>query len=172
LAKGSALFQGTFVPFSRGNDCLKIQILAIGKLKAGPLKELFHEYAKRIRWEISLEEIENLGSLPSSQQKRLETNLLIAKVPPTSTPFFLDEKGKNISSQDFAHLLDHLFLINKKPIFIIGGAEGIERKLCPEGAQLISFGMMTWPHLLARILLIEQLYRAQEILNGTKYHRI
>jgi 23S rRNA (pseudouridine1915-N3)-methyltransferase len=151
---------------------LKVEILAIGKLKSGPLKELFLEYAKRIRWEISLEEIENLGSLPSPQQKRLETNLLISKIPRTSTPFFLDEKGRNISSQDFSQLLNHLFSMNKKPIFIIGGAEGIEKKCCPEGAQFISFGMMTWPHLLARILLIEQLYRAQEILNGTKYHRI
>ncbi len=149
---------------------MKIHILAIGKLKTGPLYTLYTLYKERLNWQIQLEEVTGITYGTAATKRQAETEMLCRKIPSQSCPVFLDSKGQAFSSTDFAEMLDQQATQNKRPCFIIGGAEGLERSLWKHPHTSLSFGPATWPHLLVRVMLMEQLYRAQEILAGRKYH--
>ena len=83
----------------------------------------------------------------------------------------LDERGKSYSSGDFANQLSSWNAMGRGLTFLIGGPNGIEQSTLDKANLMMSFGAATWPHMLARILLIEQLYRAEQILAGNPYHR-
>jgi len=145
---------------------MQITLSAIGKLKDPSLKALYEEYKKRLDWKIVLHEFENKPSIHQEGQ------LLLNSLPPS--PFFivLDEKGENLKSEEFSHLLKTIQIHHHgKVSFIIGGADGLSDEVKAKAQKSISFGRMTWPHFFVRILLIEQLYRAQQILKGHPYHR-
>lgn len=150
---------------------MKINIIAVGKLKTGPLHALYATYHQRLKWPVFLEEIEGYGTREPQTQKIRETQTLLSKIPERAVPVFLDPRGTPFSSSAFAHFLERLATTNQYPSFVIGGAEGLESSLFPQKHYSFSFGPAIWPHLLARIMLMEQLYRAQEILAGGKYHR-
>lgn len=143
-----------------------ITLLAIGKLKDPALKALFEEYKKRLDWKIDLHE------LPNKTSPQQESPFLLNSLPSSSYVIALDEKGENMKSEEFADLLNQIQVHHQgKVSFIIGGANGLSGEIKSRSQKSLSFGRMTWPHLLARVLLMEQLYRAQQILKGHPYHR-
>jgi 23S rRNA (pseudouridine1915-N3)-methyltransferase len=146
--------------------------LAIGRLRSGPFKELQTLYAARIAPSPQIVEIEVRQRLPAALLKEREAQLIL-KALPSGTPLIaLDEHGALWSSRDFA---DRLALWRDQGMgelaFAIGGAEGLGAPVLDHAQATVSLGPMTWPHLLVRGMLLEQLYRAQQILAGHPYHR-
>lgn len=148
-----------------------IQIIAVGRMKpAHLLRDPLDEYRKRIKWDLAVHEIDVRESGP--RQNDLENQEIIARLRPQIPTFVLDERGKSITSPAFAQRLAHSFEIGQGSVqFVIGGADGLNDTIRARASDLISFGALTWPHMLARVMLMEQLYRAQQILAGHPYHR-
>lgn len=144
---------------------MKIQIIAAGQLKQGPEKELFEEYAKRLSYPIKLVEI------AIRQDKAIPASSYLKAIAKEDFVILLDEVGENLSSREFAKKINNLNETNKRLCFIIGGADGIPQEVKNTSHFSISFGKLTWPHLLVRTLLVEQLYRAQQIISNHPYHR-
>jgi 23S rRNA (pseudouridine1915-N3)-methyltransferase len=154
---------------------MRITIAAVGKWKAGPERALFEEYKKRLKWPVALKEVEERRPLPVPQLKAREAELLRNTVPAKPGSLLLialDERGKTLSS---AALAKQISAWQQRGIgelaFVIGGADGLEDSMRDRADLLLSLGAMTWPHMLVRVMLIEQLYRAQQILAGHPYHR-
>ncbi len=151
---------------------MNIEILAIDKLKKNdPEQMLINAYLKKTRWPVSVREFEEKRPLPDLQKKQAESDLLLKAVAPNSKIIALDETGKEMSSRDFAALLKNWIDDGFNLAFLIGGANGHSDELKKRADIKISFGRMTMPHLLARVVLAEQLYRAKTILDGHPYHR-
>ena len=101
-----------------------------------------------------------------------EAPLLAGAIPEAATVVALDERGKVMSSPDFANLLARFRDDGARDCaFLIGGADGLTPELRNRADTRLSFGAMVWPHMLARVMLAEQLYRAASILSGAPYHR-
>lgn len=150
---------------------LKLEIIAAGRLKSGPLAELSDEYVKRIRWPLTLHEIESKHKDPAAIQAD-ETEKIMQKLSPDTFIIVLDERGKGLRSLDFAQTLLKLQDTGVDKIqFVIGGADGLTEGPRKRANLLLSFGQQTWPHMLARVMLLEQIYRAQQIIAGHPYHR-
>jgi 23S rRNA (pseudouridine1915-N3)-methyltransferase len=144
---------------------LRITIIAAGKMRAGPLAELCADYKKRLQWPVNLIEIEGRNA-PEEHEK------LGGKIADGAYLFALDEKGKSLRSAEFAGRMDKLAAEGRNQIqFLIGGADGLSDSLRKKSDFLLSFGTQTWPHMLARVMLMEQIYRAQQIIAGHPYHR-
>ena len=105
--------------------------------------------------------------------KILEGELLLQAIDPDSIVIGLDERGTSLTSPEFANVFEHYRNEGIKSLtFLIGGADGLSDAVRSRCQRLLSFGRMTWPHLLVRGLLVEQIYRAQQILSGHPYHRV
>ena len=147
---------------------MKTQVISVGSLKSPALKDLWETYKKRL---LSPFEILEVGASKVGDKSQEAQNILKV-LKPQSFLGVLDEKGENISTKDFASFLEkHQILGTKQMSFLIGGAEGLDDSLKIKAQRTLSFGAQTWPHDFVRILLIEQLYRAQQILNNHPYHR-
>lgn len=144
---------------------MKVQIIAAGQLKQGPEKNLFDEYAKRLNYQLKLVEI------AVRQDKEITSAHYLKTITKDDLVILLDEFGENISSRSFAKKVTELSETGKRLCFIIGGANGIPDEIKKLSYFSISFGKLTWPHLLVRALLAEQLYRAQQIKINHPYHR-
>lgn len=145
---------------------MQITIAAIGKLKDPALKSLYDEYKKRLTWKVTLREFEPKAS------KQQEGALLLGALSPSDFLITLDENGENLKSEEFASCLKDIQLYHQGKLgMIIGGASGLSEHIKEKSKRSISFGRMTWPHLFVRVMLIEQLYRAEQILKGHPYHR-
>ncbi|MSP77677.1 MAG: 23S rRNA (pseudouridine(1915)-N(3))-methyltransferase RlmH [Rhodospirillaceae bacterium] len=151
---------------------MKLLIAAIGRAARGPERDLYEHYAARIRWPLALRELEEKRKLPPAQMILRESALLLDAVPAKAILVALDRRGKVLDSEAFAGRLAH-WRDEAVPdvAFLIGGADGHPESLLKRAALVLSFGAMTWPHLLARAMLAEQLYRAQQLLAGHPYHR-
>ena len=154
---------------------MRITIAAVGKWKAGPERALFEEYKKRLKWPLALKEVEERRPLPAPQLKLREAELLRAALPGKSGDLLmvaLDERGKALSSEALAKQISAW---QQRGIggaaFVIGGADGLDESLKKDSGMILSLGALTWPHMLVRVMLIEQIYRAQQILAGHPYHR-
>ncbi len=151
---------------------MRITLAAVGRDKSGPTRDLYEHYIKRLNWPFSLREVEERKPLPTAQLKLREAELLRAAIPKASTLVVLDERGKNLSSPEFAQMIGQWRDEGVQDLaFVIGGADGLDESLRAAAARSLSFGRMTWPHMMVRALLAEQLYRAQSILAGHPYHR-
>ena len=151
---------------------MKLTIAAIGRTGRGPERDLYEHYAGRIRWLLTLRELEEKKKLPPAQLIGREGELLLAAVPPKSVLVALDRRGKMLDSEAFAgHLRRWRDDAVADVAFLIGGADGHGESLLKRATLVVSFGAMTWPHLLARAMLAEQIYRAQQLLAGHPYHR-
>ncbi|MGE3770282.1 MAG: 23S rRNA (pseudouridine(1915)-N(3))-methyltransferase RlmH [Bdellovibrionales bacterium] len=151
---------------------MQCTVLSIGKWKEKSLKEVFDSYASRCQPKISLTELE----LPAREQhgdaKFKEAALLQKHIPAGSTVIACDERGKEFTSRGFAENLEKWMAANGPKItFLIGGADGLDAGLVKQAHATLSLGQMVWPHLLARVMLAEQIYRAQTILSNHPYHR-
>jgi len=151
---------------------VKLTIAAIGRAGRGPERDLYEHYAGRIRWPLSLRELEEKKKLPPAQLMAREGELLLGAVPKGAATVALDRRGKVVDSEAFAARLQAWRDNGAADIaFLIGGADGHGETLLKRADLALSFGAMTWPHLLARAMLAEQLYRAQQMLAGHPYHR-
>jgi len=155
---------------------MRITIAAVGRAKGDPAQDLFERYAARLQrgplGPLVLTEIHLPGSRPAAETRRREAERLRAVVPQGARIVALDEGGETLDSAAFAGRLGRWRDQGVAEVaFLIGGAEGLDAAV-REGADLVlSLGPMTWPHLLVRALLAEQLFRAASILTGHPYHR-
>lgn len=145
--------------------------MAVGRARSGPLVELYEDYAGRLKGGLQLKEVEERRHLPPPELMAREAALIRSALPARAFLICLDSRGRTLSSEDFAALLGRLGGEGREIAFVIGGAEGLDPALRDEADCLLSLGPMTWPHLLVRVLLAEQLFRAQAILTGHPYHR-
>jgi 23S rRNA (pseudouridine1915-N3)-methyltransferase len=151
---------------------VKLTIAAIGRAGRGPERDLYEHYARRIRWPLTLRELEEKRKLPAAEMIKREGELLLAAVPQKAVMVALDRRGKVLDSEAFAGRLRRWRDDSVSEIaFLIGGADGHGEPLLERATLAVSFGAMTWPHLLARAMLAEQIYRAQQLLAGHPYHR-
>ena len=155
---------------------LRISICAIGRAKASPAASLFADYQKRFdRTGRAL----SLGPLRlielddrKSTTRQAQAELLRKSISAGAFIVMLDERGTAHSSPAFAKTLAQWRDAGHTDIaFVIGGADGIDPEFRQEAGALLSFGKMVWPHMLARVMLAEQLYRAASILANLPYHR-
>lgn len=148
---------------------LKIHICAIHKISnSSPEREIIANYLKRIPWTLTMSELELKGTFPSDKQKILEGELLLKSIPTGSFAIALDEQGKEFSSKEFSN---HLEKITQPICFIIGGAFGLSTEVKERANMLLSLSKMTMPHIMARLMLIEQIYRAYTISKNHPYHK-
>lgn len=151
---------------------MRISIIAVGRLKRGPETALAQQYLTRLTWPVTIREVEGKTRLPPASLRKREAELLLSNCSNTATIVVLDERGKGLTSREFAVRLGQWRDDGEAEVaFIIGGAGGLDKGVLDRAALVLSLGPMTWPHLLARGLLLEQLYRAQQILAGHPYHR-
>jgi 23S rRNA (pseudouridine1915-N3)-methyltransferase len=151
---------------------MRLHILAIGRLRPGPHEALARHYAERITWPLTLREIEEKRPLPPAELVEREAALLLTAVPKGAALVALDARGKSLASEAFAQRLARWRDSGTSDVaFVIGGAEGLADRVLNAAQLVLSLGAMTWPHLLVRGMLLEQLYRAQQILAGHPYHR-
>jgi 23S rRNA (pseudouridine1915-N3)-methyltransferase len=151
---------------------MRIVIAAVGRLRAGAMHDLYADYARRLKWPLTLREVEARGKLAPATLKAREAELLLAEIPDRARLVALDDGGKPLTSEDLASTLGGWRDSGAENVaFAIGGAEGLGDALLKRAQLTLSFGRMTWPHMLVRVMLAEQLYRAQSILEGHPYHR-
>jgi 23S rRNA (pseudouridine1915-N3)-methyltransferase len=151
-------------------ELLPLRLIAVGKLKAGAEAELFERYAKRIKPKLTLTEIPEGRGAPV-ESKRREAEALLAALPAQSFAIALDHGGTADTSEVFARRLETWLAEGKDIAFLIGGAEGFERSVLDRANHILSLGKLTWPHMLVRVMLAEQIFRARSIAAGHPYHR-
>lgn len=148
---------------------MKIRILAVGKMKNSPLLDQLEEYLKRMNWKVALKEIDTPKGATSAQ----EEPLILKHLKPGDLLVALDERGESLTSPDFAAKIAKWGsqAPGNEITFLIGGADGLTETIRKRAKFLLSFGKQTWPHNLVRVMLVEQVYRAQQIIAGHPYHR-
>lgn len=150
---------------------MKITISAIGRMKKSDLCNILESYRKRIPWDINIKEMEEKRPLPKEKLMKSESDMLLASIPQGSKKIVLDEKGENLTSIELSQKLEKWKDEGSNITFLIGGANGHDKVLLEQADYKLSLGGMTWPHMLIRVMLMEQIYRAYSILNSHPYHR-
>ena len=159
---------------------MRIVVHAVGRMKAGPERELADRYFDRfakagpavgLEWAGIVETPESRSS-SAAERKREEASKLDRMLADGAVLVLLDERGKNIGSEEFTVRLGKWRDKGQRDLVIaIGGPDGHAPELAEKAALMLSFGALTWPHQLARVMLAEQLYRAASIAAGHPYHR-
>lgn len=159
---------------------MRLVVIAIGRLKQGPERELSDRYRKRFDEigrklgfrGLEILEIPESRARDASARSAEEAAAILAAIPEKSVLVALDERGQNLDSTVFArHLGRWRDEAVANTIFVIGGADGLSPELRRKAKLAIAFGSATWPHQIVRVMLLEQLYRAATILAGHPYHR-
>jgi 23S rRNA (pseudouridine1915-N3)-methyltransferase len=156
---------------------MKVQICAVGRLRAGPEKTLIDDYLTRFDRTGRGLSLGPVSVLEVDDRKgggmAAEGALLRRAVPQGAVICALDERGTVETSPKFAHRIEGWRDAGRSDLaFVIGGADGIYPELRAQADHLLSFGAMVWPHMMVRVMLAEQLYRAASILSGGPYHRL
>lgn len=155
---------------------MRLRIGAVGRLRSGPAKLLVDDYARRFDktarglgfGPLDLVEVEDRRGGGMAAEARLLEKI----VPAGAVVCVLDERGETLTSPGFAARIAGLRDQGRSDlVFLIGGADGLDPALRSRADMRLSFGAMVWPHMLARVMLAEQLYRAASILAGSPYHR-
>jgi 23S rRNA (pseudouridine1915-N3)-methyltransferase len=156
---------------------MRIHLCVVGRLRAGPEADLIADYLKRFDrtgralglGPAVVHEVED----KKGGGKPAEAALLRKALPAGAVICALDERGRVMTSPEFAQALAKRRDQGAQDMaFVIGGADGIDPDLVAEADMVLSFGQMVWPHMLARVMLTEQLYRPASILAGSPYHRV
>ena len=151
---------------------MRVVIVAVGRLRAGPERDLIDGYAKRLAWPLEIVEVREKKPLSGDERSAREASLLLDAVPEGAVVVALDEGGGALTSERFARRMEHWRDEGQACVaFMIGGADGHGPAVTARADLMLSLGSMTWPHQLVRVLLVEQLYRAGSILSGHPYHR-
>ena len=153
-------------------DRLRLEILAVGRCRDAAINALVDDYARRCPWPWHLTEVTARAGTAPAQLTAAEGRQLLAAVPAGAAVIALDERGQDLDSLPFARRLG-TWRDDGRPAaaFLIGGADGLAAEPRQRADLVLAMGRMTWPHLLARVMLAEQLYRATTILAGHPYHR-
>lgn len=146
------------------------RLIAVGRLRAGPEAALFTRYNARLRPPLAVFEVAEAAGAPAEIRRR-EGAAILAALPDRATLLALDQGGQALGSEAICGLLARLAEAGRPLAWAIGGAEGLDPTVLARAAHRLSLGAPTWPHLLVRALLAEQLYRAQTICDGHPYHR-
>jgi 23S rRNA (pseudouridine1915-N3)-methyltransferase len=159
---------------------MRLLIAAVGRLKAGPERELLARYLERANASgkslalapLEVFEVPESAAQSAAKRKSDEAKALLAAVPEKTKLIALDERGKSVSSEDFANKLARFRDDGAScTALLIGGADGLDETLRKKADLTFAFGAATFPHQIVRILLAEQIYRAITILLGHPYHR-
>jgi 23S rRNA (pseudouridine1915-N3)-methyltransferase len=151
---------------------MRITIASIGRDRSGPARALCKDYARRCAWQVELIEVALRTALPPERRLEEEAERLLRALPADAVIVALDERGRSIDSRGFARRLADWREAGRLGIaFVIGGADGLAPAVLERADERLAFGRMTWPHRLVRVMLLEQIYRAQTILAGHPYHR-
>lgn len=159
---------------------MKLLLIAVGRLKAGPERDLVARYAERCSASgrnigfpsFEMREIDESRARRPEDRKSEEAAAIEGLLPARARKICLDERGKALSSEDFAQKLgDWRDAGAGACAFIIGGPDGMDPSLREKADLVLAFGAMTWPHQIVRALAAEQIFRAMTILAGHPYHR-
>lgn len=158
---------------------MNVTVIAVGKLKESYLRDGCSEYIKRLGAyaKVNVVEIneERVSDNPSQSEIdrviQKEGERIISKIPKGSVVIPLCIEGREYSSPDFSQLVETVSMQSSSVCFVIGGSFGLSDTIKAMGKYKLSFGKMTLPHQLARMVLLEQIYRAFSILNNSKYHK-
>ena len=159
---------------------MRVVLIAVGRMKAGPERDLLERYLLRARAlgrglgipSLEAIEVDEGRGRSAEERKREEASALAARIVPGSTLVALDERGRSLPSQAFAERVGGLVERGAPSlVFAIGGPDGFDESLRARAAEVLSFGAATLPHQLVRVVLAEQLYRAFTILSHHPYHR-
>ncbi len=160
---------------------MKIGLVVVGRLKAGPERDLANRYAGRFEALArglglsgpAITELSESQARSASERKAQEAQAILATIAPDALIIRLDERGKTFTSEAFAQRITGLRDEGRKSlIFAIGGADGFGEAVAVRAPDVMSFGQMTMPHQLVRVLLLEQIYRVATIMSGHPYHRV
>lgn len=155
---------------------MKITLLVIGKTDASYISEGLEEYTKRLKHYVNFEievipDIKKGKNLSVENQKNMEGELILSKITAGKELHLFDEKGKMFSSREFAAFLEKKMVSGlKELVLVIGGPYGFSSKVVENAVSKISLSRLTFSHQMARLLCIEQIYRAFTILKGEPYH--
>lgn len=155
---------------------MKTTLLVVGKTVEKHYITIINDYTERVKHYISFDievipELKNTKSLTQEQQKEKEGELILKALQPGDTVVLLDEGGKEFRSVEFASWMERkLNTVNKRLVFVIGGPYGFSPSVYAATNEKLSLSKMTFSHQMIRILFVEQLYRAMNILNGGAYH--
>ena len=151
---------------------MKLVLVAVGRSKDGPEAQLFDHFSRRLRSPLRVVEVEEKRPIKGAERKRKEADLILQAIPDGSYVTALDERGRASTSRDFASWYRERQDSGIGSLtFVIGGADGLHDAVKTRADRLIAFGPMTWPHMLVRGMLAEQLYRAEQIMAGHPYHK-
>ncbi len=154
---------------------MRLHVCAVGRLRSGPERALIDDYVARLERTGRLLGFTALVEHEVEARRggaEAEAELLARTIPPGAALCCLDERGRTLTSPAFAqHLAAWRDAGRQDAAFLIGGADGHSPALRARADLVLSFGAMVWPHLLVRVMLAEQLYRAATILAGSPYHR-
>lgn len=156
-----------------------ITVAAVGRLKAGPERELFDRYrtraaaaGKQVGLTFAFRELPESRAASAAKRMTEEAEALLSQIPPAGVLVALDEKGASLNSDALAQTIARWRdRGTNEATFAIGGPDGHGSPLLGHADLRLAFGAMTWPHQIVRILLVEQLYRTVTILSGHPYHR-
>lgn len=152
---------------------MKIVIAAVGAMKRAPEAALCEKYVAQCPWKIGIREIDANPKLPSDKRLEAEAEKLRAAIAckGQGLTFALDSRGKQLTSEQLAALIGKAATGGVTQVnFLIGGQDGLAASLVKEADHVLAFGAATWPHMLARAMLAEQVYRAWSILHNHPYH--
>ena len=159
---------------------MRLVVIAVGRSKQGPERELAEAYRKRAQTggrALGIRDVEIIEIRESrareAERRRIEESIAIANViPAKATLVVLDEHGENLDSPTLAGRLQAWRTDDPPAVcFIVGAADGLDQSLKERAKLKLAFGVATWPHQLVRVMLLEQLYRASSIIAGHPYHR-
>ena len=155
---------------------MKIALLTVGKTDRDWVKQGMDIYVSRLKHYIpfsitEIPELKNVSSLSKEQIKTKEGELILKNIRPNDDLILLDEHGKELSSVEFARLLqDKISYIGKDIVFVIGGAYGFSEEVYKRANSKLSLSRMTFSHQMVRAIFAEQIYRAFTIIKGEPYH--
>ena len=160
---------------------MKLSLHVVGRMKNGPERELFARYFDRALASgkqqgihpVTVKEYSESKAQRGPDRKRQEGDEILSHIDASSFVIALDERGKTLSSPDFADLIGRARDDGvNEVVFVIGGADGLDDAVRKRAQRTIAFGAMTWPHQIVRVLAVEQIYRAISIMGNHPYHKI
>jgi 23S rRNA (pseudouridine1915-N3)-methyltransferase len=159
---------------------MRLTLICVGKLKAGPERSLFERYLKRLTEDarraglagVDVRELDQSRAARPDERRAEEGRAILAAVPKGGALVLLDERGPPATSEEWASDIGRARDASRAAYAVaIGGPDGLDPSLRGAAHRILSFGPMTWPHQLVRVMAGEQLYRAMTILAGHPYHR-
>ena len=158
---------------------MELKIISLGQLKNNPILEIQKDYQKRILnlsksvgfKKLLIKELPISKKVSTKERQIEETDIISKYIEKNNYNIFLDSDGDNIDSLDISKIISKNSFDRKNLVFFIGGPGGFNKDILKSANKIISFGKVTWPHKLVRIMLLEQLYRGITILKNHPYHR-